>query len=43
MLAYLRALGAIAIGLSGVAHILGYSDLGAALMVIGTGAAAPGK
>lgn len=37
-----RVVGALAIGLSGLLHILGNPELANALMVLGMGAAAPG-
>lgn len=36
-----RVVGALAIGLSGVLHVLGKPEIANALMVLGTGAAAP--
>lgn len=42
LLGLARIVGALAIGLSGVLHVLGNTDLANALMVLGTGAAAPG-
>lgn len=41
MLDYVRIIGAVAIGASGLLHILGNTELANALMVVGTGAAAP--
>lgn len=38
-----RILGALAIGLSGALQVLGQPEMAAALMVLGTGAAAPGR
>lgn len=37
-----RIIGALAIGLSGLLHVLGQPEVANALMVLGTGAAAPG-
>lgn len=37
-----RIIGAVAIGLSGVMHVLGNPEVAQALMVLGIGAAAPG-
>lgn len=37
-----RAVGALAIGLSGLLHMLGNPEVANALMVLGTGAAIPG-
>lgn len=37
-----RVVGAVAIGLSGVLHVLGNPEVANALMVLGAGAAAPG-
>lgn len=37
-----RVIGAVAIGLSGVLHVLGQPEVANALMVLGAGAAAPG-
>lgn len=37
-----RVVGAIAIGLSGILHVLGNPEVANALMVLGIGAAAPG-
>lgn len=42
VLAIARAIGAIAIGLSGILHVLGNPEVANALMVLGMGAAAPG-
>lgn len=36
-----RVVGAFAIGLSGVLHVLGQTEVANALMVLGAGAAAP--
>lgn len=36
-----RVVGALAIGLSGVLHVIGQPEVANALMVLGTGAAAP--
>lgn len=38
-----RIVGAIAIGLSGALHVLGQPDIANALMVLGSGAAAPAR
>lgn len=37
-----RVVGALAIGISGLLHVLGKPEIANALMVLGTGAAAPG-
>lgn len=37
-----RIVGALAIGFSGLLHVLGQPEVANALMVLGTGAAAPG-
>lgn len=37
-----RVVGALAIGLSGLLHVLGQPEVANALMVLGMGAAAPG-
>lgn len=37
-----RVVGALAIGLSGLLHLLGEPEIANALMVLATGAAAPG-
>lgn len=42
VLYFARIVGALAIGLSGLMHVLGNTEVANALMVLGTGAAAPG-
>lgn len=37
-----RVVGAVAIGLSGVLHVLGQPEVANAVMVLGAGAASPG-
>lgn len=41
-LTFSRIVGAVAIGASGVLHVLGNPDIANALMILGAGAAAPG-
>lgn len=41
LLTLARVVGAVAIGLSGALHVLGQTEIANALMVLGTGAAAP--
>lgn len=41
LLNLVRVVGAVAIGLSGVLHVLGQPEVANALMVLGAGAAAP--
>lgn len=38
-----RVVGALAIGVSGLLHVSGHPEVANALMVLGTGAAAPGS
>lgn len=42
-ISYIRAFGAVAIGLSGAASIFGYTDVASVLMLFGTAAATPGS
>lgn len=41
LLTFARIIGALAIGASGLLHVLGQPEVANALMVLGTGAAAP--
>lgn len=43
ILSFARIVGALAIGVSGLLHVLGQPEVANALMVLGTGAAVPTK